>query len=290
MSLDINQLHHHMIYPVVRVRTAKAGGSGTIIYSKMHDDEGITFVLTNFHVVEDAISFDDKWDGLAGRDVKTEIRAPVNVELFKYRHMSWEEGVHTVQADIVAWDATFDLALLQLRSSEVQPFVGNLYPRDLVKDLRIGMETLTVGCSLGHKPIPSQVGLITSLDESIENQRWWMTSSPGIFGNSGGACFHVGRLELLGIPSRIAVTIIGWGGSAVTWLCYLIPVTRIYGWLEEMCYDFIFDTGKTYDGCRKLREEKADDLREAWETRFRRERNIAQGGTGVSPDSTIFPE
>ena len=35
-SKDIIQKHEQMFYPTVRVRTNKAGGSGTVIYSKKH--------------------------------------------------------------------------------------------------------------------------------------------------------------------------------------------------------------------------------------------------------------
>lgn len=282
--MDVVKLHQKMIYPIVRVRTQRAGGSGIVVFSKPAgpDGEMLTYVLTNHHVISDAIGFEEKWDGLSGRDVKTEVRSPVEVEIFSYRNLSWEEGTKTVQADIVAWDEPFDLALLQLRSEAQYKYVADLYPRDLVKELRIGEQTLTVGCSLGHKPIPSSVGMITSLDESMENQRWWMHSSPAIYGNSGGACFVMNRFEVFGITSRIAVSMAGFSMDPITWLVYVIPVTRIYGWLEDVHYDFIFNVDKSYEECELAREEAADLLRSAWENRFRRERDIAQGGSGVS--------
>ena len=45
--MDIVQLHQKMIYPIVRVRTRRAGGSGVVIYSKPSgpDDEMITYIL-----------------------------------------------------------------------------------------------------------------------------------------------------------------------------------------------------------------------------------------------------
>jgi len=283
--MELAQMHQKMIYPIVRVRCMRAGGSGVIVYSKDHDGEGQTYILTNHHVVESHISFDQKWDGLAGRDVKTEVRSPVEVDIFKYRDLSWEEGQISVGADIVAWDKSFDLALLQLRSSEVQKYTAKLYPRDLIKELRIGQETLTVGCSLGHKPVPSQMGMITSLDETIENQRWWMHSSSTIFGNSGGACYVLNRMEVFGITARIAVSFAGFSPDPITWLSYVIPVSRVYNWLEEMHYDFIFNPSKSIEECAKEREEAADHLRQAWETRFRREQEIAYGphSFGASP-------
>ena len=38
-SKEIIQKHEQMFYPTVRVRTKKAGGSGTVVYSKKHKDE-----------------------------------------------------------------------------------------------------------------------------------------------------------------------------------------------------------------------------------------------------------
>ena len=53
-SKDIIQKHEQMFYPTVRVRTKKAGGSGTVVYSKKHKDEVYTYVITNHHVIEGA--------------------------------------------------------------------------------------------------------------------------------------------------------------------------------------------------------------------------------------------
>ena len=39
-SKSIIKKHEEMFYPTVRVRTNKAGGSGTVIYSKKHGKEG----------------------------------------------------------------------------------------------------------------------------------------------------------------------------------------------------------------------------------------------------------
>ena len=37
-SKEIIQKHEQMFYPTVRVRTKKAGGSGTVVYSKEYKD------------------------------------------------------------------------------------------------------------------------------------------------------------------------------------------------------------------------------------------------------------
>ena len=49
------QKHEQMFYPTVRVRAKNAGGSGTVVYSKKHNNEVHTYVVTNHHVVSDCI-------------------------------------------------------------------------------------------------------------------------------------------------------------------------------------------------------------------------------------------
>ena len=52
--LQIEELHQKILYPVVRVRAEKAGGSGVLVYSgKDSKDEGkfINIILTCHHVI-----------------------------------------------------------------------------------------------------------------------------------------------------------------------------------------------------------------------------------------------
>ncbi len=44
-SKEIIQKHEQMFYPTVRVRTKKAGGSGTGVYSENYKDEVYTYVI-----------------------------------------------------------------------------------------------------------------------------------------------------------------------------------------------------------------------------------------------------
>jgi intein/homing endonuclease len=78
--------------------------------------------------------------------------------------------------------------------------------------------------------------------------------------NSGGGVYtqRDGEWYFLGIPSRISVVFIGFGGSPVTHMGYFIPVLRIYRWLEEYCYQFIYDERYTIEQCEKMREEKRE--------------------------------
>jgi S1-C subfamily serine protease len=57
---QIKQKHVEMFYPTVRVRTQKAGGSGTVVYSKKVNNEVYTYVVTNHHVIADNVQVEKK--------------------------------------------------------------------------------------------------------------------------------------------------------------------------------------------------------------------------------------
>ena len=72
-SKEIIQKHEQMFYPTVRVRTKKAGGSGTVVYSKKNKGEVYTYVITNHHVIKDSVHLEKKWDPVLKRKVDKEI-------------------------------------------------------------------------------------------------------------------------------------------------------------------------------------------------------------------------
>lgn len=269
---DLEEFHKKILYPTVLVRTKKAGGSGTVIYSRRHPDgDGfLTYVLTNHHVIESAISFEEIFDDVVGRAVKVPIRDVVTVGFYRYRHLSKQAASEGVQGDVVYFHKTRDLALIELRDRREAQYVSTLFPEE-GKRLYIGQPVVAVGCSLGHKPIPS-VGIISSLDEQIENQARFLSSAQIIYGNSGGALYTLEDKELIGVPCAGDVILSGFSTQAIPHLGYAIPYYVIYDFLREGCYDFIFDDSQTYAECEQRRKEKQDALQRAWEERFRRER------------------
>jgi len=275
-NTDLEEFHKRILYPTVLVRTAKAGGSGTIIYSRPHPDgDGfLTYALTNHHVVDDAITFITDYDPMVGRDVKQPVREVVSVGFYSYRHLSKQASVVGYQADIVHWDKPRDLALLELRDRKEASFVAALFPES-GGDLYIGETVVAVGCSLGHKPLPS-FGTVSSLDEQIENQPRLMSSACIIYGNSGGALYTLQEKELVGVPCAGDVVIAGFSAQAIPHLGYAIPYYVVYDFLRDGCYDFIFDTAKSYEQCAKERESKMDELQQAWEARWKREKALGR--------------
>ena len=85
-SKQIINKHEQMFYPTVRVRTNKSRGSGTVVYSKKHDGEAYTYVVTNHHVVDNCIKIVKKWNPIKKKKIDTEILDTVQVEYFRYNN------------------------------------------------------------------------------------------------------------------------------------------------------------------------------------------------------------
>ena len=263
-SKEIIQKHEQMFYPTVRVRTKKAGGSGTVVYSKKHDGEVYTYVITNHHVISDSVKIEKKWDPVHKRKMDKEKLDTVHVEFFRYNNYSHTIGSFAVEADIVAYsevEGGQDWALLRVRDKEnTADWVANLFPLKDLDNVHIFDQTYAVGASLGHPPVASE-GMITYMDDEIDSYKYWMSSAPTIFGNSGGAVYRWStkrkQYEYIGVPSRISIQPMGFSADAITHMGYFIPIERVYKLLEENNYQFIYDKEFTIEECRDARNGKS---------------------------------
>ena len=264
-SKEIIQKHEQMFYPTVRVRTKKAGGSGTVVYSQKNDKDGeiYTYVITNQHVIADSVHLEKKWDPVLKRKVDKEILDTVNVEFFRFNNYSHTIGSFAVEADIVAYsevEGGQDWALLRVRDKEnLADYVANMFPLDDIENIHIFDESFAVGASLGHPPVASN-GMITYMDDEIEHFKYWMSSAPTIFGNSGGAVYRWSgnrkQYEYIGIPSRISIQPMGFSADAITHMGYFIPIDRVYKLLEDNDFQFIYDSNYSIEDCKKARDKK----------------------------------
>ena len=262
-SKEIIQKHEQMFYPTVRVRTKKAGGSGTVVYSKKHKDEVYTYVITNHHVISDSVHIEKKWDPVLKRKVDKEILDTVYVEFFRYNNYSHTVGSFAVEADIVAYsevEGGQDWALLRVRDKEnTADWVANMFPLEDLENVHIFDDCFAVGASLGHPPVASN-GMITYMDDEIEHYKYWMSSAPTIFGNSGGAVYRWSgnrkQYEYIGIPSRISIQPMGFSADAITHMGYFIPIERVYKLLEDNDYQFIYDSNFSIEDCQAARDDK----------------------------------
>lgn len=251
--MDLDKVHAEILRTQVRVKTTKAGGSGTIISAFP------TYVLTCHHVIDGAISVKSEWDSMVGRERKKEYRQLVTVEFF-----DWESVPHGHRpltfgsdAEVVAYDKQHDMALLRLRTVKAASSVAALLPEPRIESIRVGTPVLACGCALLHDPILTS-GTITHMGDEIDGKLYWMSSAQIIFGNSGGSVFLLdeGRYKFLGIPSRIDVA--GWG-SPITHLGYFSPITRVAEFLDEQLYHFLIPGHAHTDvECEKERKERRE--------------------------------
>ena len=279
MTLErAEELHKAILLPVVRVRAGNAGGSGTVIYSHVDTNgEWSTYVLTNQHVVDNIIKVEEKWSTLLKRNVKVDVMGTPEVHHFNYRWKSRATGANAIESDIVAYDKDEDLALLRLRSTEPVPAVAKMYPKGAEDKLRLTMAVFAVGAGLGEPPLATN-GLLAGFGREIEHREFWTSTAPPIFGNSGGALFLADTCEFIGVPARIAVT--GFGYQAITHLSYAIPITRVYKFLEEQMFEFIYDSTHTEDG----------DAKRRMAARKREERQVARDESTGNGNDVLGPE
>lgn len=252
--------HEKFLYPVVRVFGQKSAGSGTIIYSQHSGkkDEFETFVLTNHHVVEDCISHKKDWDSILKRNVEKEFLEKAHVETFSYVNLSTVDSSNRYKADIVAYDKSHDLALLKVESPLEFIYVAKLIPRSKIDEIKLFMEVVACGCSLGHEPL-CNTGHVTFLREIIDKKKYIISSAGVYFGNSGGALYLAGTGELIGVPSRVAAVQLGFGVDIITWLAFSAHPERLYEFLDEQEMKFIYDRADTFSRALERRGQKEKD-------------------------------
>jgi len=257
--LNQKELHEKILYPVVRVRTDKAGGSGTIIYSQPNPeipDEYLSFVMTCEHVIDDAITYRKDFHPVLKKDTKIEIMKQVDVEIFDYVKMSRINSSNSHKADILAYDKTHDIAILKLDSPKQCPYIAKIIPKDKIADVKLFEPAMSSGCSLGHEPFFND-GRITYLSEMIDNKLYWMTNCSSIFGNSGGAIFLTETGEQVGITARISALQLGFGMDIITWMGFATAPQRIYEFFDEQELKFLYDSSDTFKKAMARRDKKA---------------------------------
>jgi S1-C subfamily serine protease len=244
------------LYPCVRVRTAEAGGSGQVIHST---EKNGTFILTAEHVISSAISIKDEWSSVLQKEIKRDVRSEVDVEFFKYAFQDRAIGGEAVKAEIVAYDKNEDIAILRLKDPSTRSHVVEMLPKDadLAKEINYFDETVTIGAAMGHPPIAT-VGNICSFNDIIDNRDYMLSSAPSIFGSSGGATFLSKNWKFIGMPARIQVTLMGFSASPITHMGYIVPIWRIWKFIEDQLLKFLYDDKVSYEDCKQEIKKKRE--------------------------------
>jgi len=250
-------LHDEVLHTQVRVRTEKAGGSGTVIWAEKGADGFYSvYALTCHHVIADALKVVEEWDPLLGKDHKVEHRRPVLVQSFKWQAVPHGKSPLTsgAEASIVAYDVKHDMALLHMRVFE-RPSVAEMLPLGRREEIEIGAPTVAAGCALGHTTVLTQ-GIITGMGDNIDYKDYILSTAQIIFGNSGGGLYLKASdgYFFIGVPSRVALA--GFS-DAITHMGYSSPIWRVYEFLEEQVYDFLIPgSPKTEAECASARDAK----------------------------------
>jgi len=162
-----------------------------------------------------------------------------------------------IEADIKIYNKQEDMALLRLRYDEPIGAVAQIPMSGKEIKYKVLDGTIAVGCSLLFPPLPT-IGIVTRMDFMINSLPYHMSSAQIIYGNSGGAMFLSDGM-LIGIPSLIPV--VGWG-TPITHMGLFVPIDRVYKWLEEERYNFIYDLSVDEKTSLELREKEIKEKRE----------------------------
>jgi len=234
--IDYKMKHHQMLYTTVLLSAGIGTGSGTVIFSGEVDVDGETevhtYILTNHHVIRRSIHIKEEWNPQTKKETKTETRDLVEAFWFEYNDYSVMVGKTGRRAEIVAYDANADLAVVRLIDTE--RFVANVAnlmpPEDKLHQFE---KVYAVGAGLGFPPFSTD-GTVGYNDGLWKGHRYVLTTAPIIFGNSGGALFRwsdtSNSYELVGVPS--AVSNAGFAGP-VTHMAWSIPIETVYKVLEN---------------------------------------------------------
>ena len=235
-----------MLYPTVLVDLGNAQGSGTVIFSDIRAHESWkeekvwTLVLTNHHVVNDAIFVTEEFDPKEGKNVQKETRRPVHVRFWDYNDYSTAVGTTGRVARIVAYDKARDLALLRLDDKERKiNNIAILWPEN-VGGPYLFQDVWAVGSGMGNPPYPTE-GLLSGISgKDAKGRALYLSSAPIIFGNSGGSLWAYSKTrnkyEMIGVPSMISA--FGYG-NIVTHLAWSRPISEIRTFLRENDFGFV---------------------------------------------------
>jgi hypothetical protein len=241
-----------VLYPVVRVLNGQGGGSGTVVYSEDREGTGeySSFVITNNHVIDNLVKVVKVWDNMSQSYRYEEQNDLADVELFSYANGGALVTKTNVKADVIAYVADEDIALLRLRHTFKIEFVAKVLPPG--KNLRLFQEVYAVGCPLLIDPMFTK-GEVTDIECLLENKAYTGSTANIIWGNSGGAVMSVfddGEWYFCGVPSRGTVAP---NNQFLTYLGYAITPDRIWKFINSQKLTFLVDPTKTPTQCLEER-------------------------------------
>jgi len=245
----IQQMHEEMLFNVALIRTGQGSGSGTVIYSAEQDGVWATYILTNYHVISNAIRRQTICCDEDGEKYDVERRGLVDVLFFEYNDLSRPIGNRGKRASIEAFDQLADLALLRLSDRE-SGVASVARMHDPAEPLYMFERVWAVGAGLGEPPFAT-TGLLSRVSREIDGYGYIASSSPIIYGSSGGALFRYrsadpGHYELIGVTSKARAA--GW--QLVEHINFSIPMVMVYEFLRLNCHAFVIGDALESPACQ----------------------------------------
>lgn len=248
---DIKKIHKEMLFPAVRIRKNNgSNGSGVIVSSKKNKKGTInTFILTNYHVIEDTIKIVEKWDVTEKEKVDVEVHDGCCVEVFNYDKKMEISSVSSYFSEVVSfgsWKAGTDYALLHIKSCDriLKPAIINEE-----KFVSIGEEVWTVGAPEDVFPTITK-GIIGNKSTRFDGCDMMLITAPIFYGSSGGPVYKFSEEKdsytLIGIVSKVLIDEITDKKAEtnvkqmISHMAFAIPFEKIYEWLDDDGFDFIF--------------------------------------------------
>lgn len=222
------QREQEMLNPTVLVDLPHSTGSGTVL----HSGEAGTFILTNAHVVEEALAVPSG-------------EHPIKVKFWIVDETGNTVSTETKPAGIVAASKLKDLALLRI---EDRAFRARAVALMAAPDLRLlaGEDVYLAGAGLGHRVFLTH-GLLGVVEDEAYERPALLSSAPMMPGNSGGSLWHQredGHFEMIGVPQAIAALPIASPfakplAEAVPTMGYSIPMRTVRLFLDQNGYEFV---------------------------------------------------
>jgi len=206
----------NLLGPAVQLTGGGTIGSAVLLPGEPSPSGWRTRVLTAWHVV---------------RDIRLGLGEDALIPVMVY---SEDGSVREEEARLLCRDASMDVALLEITSTNARLPEVRLASRERLREVEVFEPIYAVGCPLGNDPIPTH-GQLSDSRHDVDGTNHWMISAPTYIGNSGGGIFHADTDELIGIFSKIYThgtlrpTVIPHMGLAV-------PLDEIYDWLEQEGY------------------------------------------------------
>jgi S1-C subfamily serine protease len=218
---DRSKMWGELMGPVVQLADESTVGSGVLLRSipdETGGEEWRTYLLTAWHVVRDIL------------DDPTDLTQPIPVNVYRP-----DGGITPERAVLLEHDASVDIAILLMQTTESFPGGAKLPARARLRGVRTFDPVYAVGCPLGNDPIPTH-GEVVDTHHEVDGDLYWMISAPTYIGNSGGGIFDAESRELLGIFSKI-YTHGNLRPTVVPHMGLVTPMEVIYDWLTEVGYD-----------------------------------------------------